>query len=235
MNLGSALGALCIVVPVVGCVLVGLAIAHRSRTARRRLETIAGYAGHREWRFSPSGAGLERRFAGDPFGRGTRRTASNVVEGRYEGRAFLAFDYRYTTSSGDSSSTHPFSVVTMHLGALAQPVPMLQVAPQGSLGRFFRSLFGGDLPLGDADFDARFHVRTTSQELARDVLHPDLRALLTAYQDRAWRLEGDSLLMFRAGEHAPAEIDAVLASMKAILDRVPPHVWARLGGGEKPR
>jgi hypothetical protein len=235
MDLGSTLGVLCLVVPVAGFVLVGLSIAHHARTVRRRRDLMSGYAGHREWRFSPSGAGLERRFGGDPFGKGSRRTASNVVEGRYEGRTFLAFDYRYTTSSGDSSSTHPFSVVTMHLGALAQPVPMLQVAPQGSFGRFFRSLFGGDLELGDAQFDARFHVRTSSPELARDVLHPDLRALLTAYQDRAWRLEGDSLLMFRSGQHSPAEIDAVLASMTAILDRVPPYVWDRLRGGEKPR
>ncbi|MEO9323737.1 hypothetical protein ABFT23_09620 [Nocardioides sp. C4-1] len=203
MDLGSTLGVLCLVVPVAGFALVAASMVHHARVVRRRRELMSGYAGHREWRFSPSGAGLERRLTGDPFGKGSRRTASNVVEGRYEGRTFLAFDYRYTTSSDDSTSTHPFSVVAMHLGALAQPVPMLQVAPQGTLGRFFRSLFGGDLALGDAAFDARFHVRTTSPELARDVLHPDLRAMLTAYRDRAWRLEGDSLLMVRGGQHSP--------------------------------
>jgi hypothetical protein len=193
---------------------------------------MASYAVQREWRFNPSGTGLERRFPGDPFGHGHSRSATNVVEGWYEGRAFLAFDYRYTTGSGDDSSTYRFSVMTMHLGELTHPVPQLQVAEYRGLGKFFSNLFGSDLVLGDPVFDDRFHVRTDSPELAHDVLTPDLRAMLSAYQDRAWRLQGDSLVMFRRGQHTPAEIDAVLASMKAILDRVPPEVWDRLRGGE---
>ncbi len=74
------------------------------------------YAGTREWRFTADGAGLESRFRGDPFGRGRARRATNVVEGRYEGLPFLAFVYRYVTGSGDDSTTHACSVLTMHLG-----------------------------------------------------------------------------------------------------------------------
>ena len=36
--------------------------------------------------------------------------------------------------------------------------------------------------------------------------------------------------MFRAGQHVPQEIDAVLAFMKAILDHIPPAVWSRIRG-----
>ncbi|MDO9455654.1 hypothetical protein [Nocardioides sp.] len=201
---------------------------------RRRAQGMAAYAAKREWRWSPDGTGLEHRLSGEPFGRGSRRIASNVVEGRYEGWAFVAFDYRYTTRSGDDSTVHRNSVVSMHLGSLAQSVPMLQVEPHGAVGRFFSELFGRGQPVGDPAFDKAFSVRTTSPELAHDVLHPDMRLMLASYQDRAWRFEGDSLLMFRRGEHSPAEIDQVLASMKAILDRVPPGVWDRLRG-ERPR
>jgi hypothetical protein len=227
-------GALFLVVPVVFVALLVLAVVASSRARQRRRETLASYAAQREWRYSPDGVGLEDRFAGDPFGHGHGRGATNVVEGTYEGRAFLAFDYRYTTGSGDDATTHTFSVVTMHLGGLALPVPMLQVAPSRGLGKFFSQLLGHDLALGDPVFDDLFQVRTDSPELAHDVLQPDLRALLAAYQDRAWRLQGDSLLMFRRGQHSPGEVDAVLASMKAILDRVPPVVWQRLGRGETP-
>lgn len=222
------LGAFCVLIPL-GFVLVVAVAVLGARRARERHLSLASYAEKRQWRFSPSGTGLERRFSGDPFGRGQARRAGNVVEGWYAGRAFVAFDYSYRTSSGDDESTHHFSVVSMHLGGLAQPVPLLQVAPQGALGRFFGSLLGTDHLLGDPVFDAAFRVRTDSPELARDVLHLDLRMMLAAYQDRAWRLQGDSLLMFRRGQHAPDEIDAVLSSMRAILERVPPHVWARLG------
>jgi hypothetical protein len=228
-------GAVCVVVPLAFVALIVVVVVASSRARQRRLEGMASYAAQREWRFTPTGTGLESRFPGDPFGHGHSRHASNVVEGWFEGRAFLAFDYRYTTGSGDSSSTYDFSVMTMHLGELAHPVPKLQVVEYRGLGRFFAGLFGSDLVLGDPVFDERFQVQTDSPELAHDVLHADLRAMLSTYQDRAWRLQGDSLVMFRRGKHTPAEIDAVLGSMKAILDRVPPAVWDRLRGGETPR
>lgn len=224
------IGAACLLVPLTLIALVVVAVVASSRARQRRLEGMASYAAQREWRFTPSGTGLEQRFPGDPFGHGHSRRASNVVEGWFEGRAFLAFDYRYTSGSGDNADTYVFSVMTMHLGDLLHPVPKLQVAEYRGLGRFFSNLFGNDLVLGDPVFDERFHVQTDSPELARDVLTADLRAMLTTYQDRAWRLQGDSLVMFRRGKHSPAEIDAVLTSMKAILDRVPPAVWDRLRG-----
>ena len=230
-----AVGALCLLVPAAFVALIVVAVVATSRARQKRLAGMAGYAMQREWRFSPEGAGLERRFTGEPFGRGSSRVASHVVEGHYEGRSFVAFDYRYTTRSGDDTHTHRWSVVSMHLGYLAHPVPVLQVSPQGAVGRFFTDIFGGDHKIGDPGFDEAFHVRTDSPDLARDVLHPDMRLMLAAYQDRAWRLQDDSLLMFRRGEHTPAEIDAVLASMLAILSRVPPVVWDRLRGGETPR
>ena len=230
------LGSLCLIVPAAAFVaIVVSAVVLTSRARQRRLQGMAAYAATREWRFTEDGTGLESRYPGEPFGRGSGRRASNVVDGSYEGRPFLAFDYRYTTGSGDDRSTSRYSVVAVHLGPLLHPVPRLQVSPQGALGRFFGNLFGTDHHLGDPGFDDAFHVRTDSPELARDVLHPDMRLTLSAYQDRAWRLEGDSMLMFKRGEHSPAEIDAVLASMHAILSRVPPLVWDRLRGGETPR
>ncbi|GAA4097183.1 hypothetical protein ACFFOS_00225 [Nocardioides kongjuensis] len=39
---------------------------------------------------------------------------------------------------------------------------------------------------------------------------------------------GDSLLVIRAGQHSPAEIDAKLQMMDALLDRTPERVWERL-------
>lgn len=220
-------GGLCLLVPLAFVGLIVLVVVASVRGRRRRTEGLAGYAAMREWRFTPSGAGLEARFRGDPFGRGRQRQATNVVEGYYEGRAFLAFDYSYVSGSGDGSRTYRCSVLTMHLGCTA---PMLQVAPQGALGRFFNSLFGDDLVVGAPAFDEAFQVRTDSPEFALDVLRPELTTMLSAYQDRAWRIQDDSLLMFRSGQHTPEEVDRVLASMKALLDVVPAHVWARLRG-----
>ena len=222
-----ALGTVCVALPAVLVVLIVLAYQRTQRLNAQRLADLASYAAHREWRFTADGTGLESRFEGDPFGRGSGRRATNVVEGQYDGRAFLAFDYAYTTGSGDDRTHHRCSVMTMHLGCTT---PMLQVSPQGSVGRFFSKLFGTDLVIGQPGFDDAYHVRTDTPQFALDVLHPAMTALLASYQDRGWRFQGDSMLMFRAGQHTPQEIDAVLASMKAIIDQVPPTVWARLRG-----
>lgn len=223
-------GLLCLGLPV-AAMTVGIVLVVRAtqRAKERRRASMAAYAAQREWRFSTHAPALERRFGGDPFGRGSARTARNSVEGSYEGRHFVAFDYSYVTRSGERTQTSSFSVVAMHLGELGGPVPTLQVSPQTSLGRFFSGLFGTDLIIGHQGFDDAFHVRADSPELARDVLHPGMVALLADFRDRAWRLQDDSLLMFRSGSHTPAEIDRVLWSMKAILDQVPEQVWLRLG------
>jgi len=225
-----AVGLLCLGLPL-AALTVGIVLAVRAsqRAKEQRRASMATYAAQREWRFSPHALALESRFRGDPFGRGSSRTARNSVEGTYEGRHFVAFDYSYISRSGERTQTHSFSVIAMHLGSLSGPVPQLQVSPQTSLGRFFSGLFGTDLIIGHQGFDDAFHVRADSPELARDVLHPGMVALLADLRDRAWRLQDDSLLMFRSGSHSPAEIERVLWSMKAILDQVPEHVWARLG------
>lgn len=222
-----ATGAFCLLASGAGIALIVVAIVRSYRASKQRLADLASYAASREWRFTLDGTGLESRFEGDPFGRGHARHATNVVEGRYDGRAFLAFDYTYTTGSGDDSTRHRCSVMTMHLGCVT---PMLQVSPQGAIGRFFSGLFGTDFLVGDEGFDDAYRVRTDTPQFALDVLHPSMRAMLAGYQDRAWRFQGDSLLMFRAGTHSPQEVDAVLAAMKAIIDQVPAPVWARLRG-----
>ncbi len=200
------------------------------RRNRARVGELAQLAAARGWRFHPDGRGLEQRFTGDPFGRGRRRTASQVLEGTHQGWPFVAFDYSYVTSSGGDGrdDTSWFSVVSLHLGAHA---PLLQVLPQTAFGRFFADSFGSDFRIGHAPFDDAFDVRTDSPEFALDVLQPPVVEMLLATRERAWRLSGDSLLVFRPGRHTPAEVDGVLAQATHLLGLVPPHVWTRLRGG----
>lgn len=223
-----------IVVAIFGGVLalmVLLLVAAAVSSARRR-DALSAFATSREWTYRRGDTHLARRFDGDPFGRGSARSVHHVVEGRYEGRWFVAFDYAFTTGtrSGDrdDSTRHRFSVISMHLGEY--DVPRLQVSPQGAIGRFFSNLFGTASPVGHDDFDRAFAVRTESPGFAREVLQRRLTLQLLTAQDRAWRMEGDSLLLFRQGVHSPDEIDAVLAFAASILDAVPVSTWSRFGG-----
>jgi hypothetical protein len=226
-----AFGSICVVAVGGFFVFFIVLIVLAGRRDKQRNADLATLAAQREWSFRPDGTGLERRFDGDPFGHGSRQTARNAVEGRYEGRSFVAFDYSYVTSNGEDSTTHHFSVVALHLGLPPHVyVPRLQVRPQGSIGRFFSNLFGTDHRIGQPAFDDAFHVLTDSPELAHDVLHPGLTAMLMAQPGGALRFQGDSLLLFTTGSHSPAAIDAILAWGNAILGQVPPPVWAKFRG-----
>lgn len=221
------LGALCCV-SVIAMIAVLAVVGHRN--AERRRHGFAAYAAQREWEYARSDPSLVTRFRGAPFGRGSSRQATNVLRGRHDRRPFVAFDYRYTTSShsGDttSSTNHSYSVIALHLGLTAPP---LSVAPSGALSRFINQLTKSDIPVGDPVFDRAFTVKCASPDFARDVLHPQLTRMLMQWPALAWRFEDDSLLVVRGGVHQPGEVDSMLQLMAAILGQVPSYVWDRLG------
>ncbi|MDQ6526783.1 hypothetical protein RB608_24385 [Nocardioides sp. LHD-245] len=202
-----------------------------TKRAAERRQGLAAFAHSREWEYRPSDPALIDRFAGAPFGRGHGRTANNVLLGRYDGRPFTAFDYHFTTGSGDDSSRHTYSVVALNLGVRA---PELAVAPTSTLRRWVDSLTGRDIRIGDPAFDAVYTVHSPAPEFAADVLLSEVRDVMRHHPALSWRITGDSLLVIRTGAHAPAEVDAKLHLMDALLDRIPEQVWDRLRG-EQPR
>ncbi|AIY17621.1 hypothetical protein GUY44_06115 [Pimelobacter simplex] len=216
-------------VTVLALLVVGIVVGTK-RAAERR-QGLAAFAHSREWEYRPSDPALVDRFQGAPFGRGHGRHVSNVLIGQYDGRPFTAFDYQFTTGSGDDSSRHTYSVVALNLGVRA---PDLAVGPTTTLRRWADSLTGRDIEIGDPAFDAAFTIHSPAPEFAADVLLSDVRDVMRHHPGLSWRITGDSLLMIRSGAHAPAEIDGKLQVMDALLDRIPDLVWERLRG-EAPR
>ena len=210
-------------------VLFPIAILTSTRSAARRRRSVASFARDRAWEFRADLPALADRFAGPPFGRGTRRFATNVVIGEHEGRPFVAFDYQYTDFLGDNNNQHFYSVVAVSLGLRA---PDLFVGPTTLLGRWVDGLTGGDIEIGDPAFDGHFTVHSPSPEFAVDVLLSDVREVMRHHPDVAWRITGDSMLVVSPGRPAPAEVDARLEMMDALLDRIPERVWARLLAGD---
>lgn len=207
--------------------LIVLAAVHGQRRAEERRRAIAGLAHHREWDYRAEDPSLVTRFPGSPFDRGTSRRATNVLTGQHDGRAFVAFDYHYTTSSGEHSSQHACSVVALNLGVHA---PDLSVGPTTTLRRWVDGLTGNDIEIGDPAFDAYYTVHSPAPEFAADVLLSEVRDVLRHSPQLSWRITADSLLVIRDGTHAPGEIESKLHVMDALLDRIPHTVWDRLRG-----
>jgi len=207
--------------------LVVVAIVNSAKRAAERRQGLAGLAHAREWEYRPSDPALVDRFTGAPFGRGRARQATNVLIGRFDGRPFTAFDYHYTTGTGEDSSRHSHSVLALNLGV---PAPDLAVGPTSTVRRWVDSLTGRDIEIGDPAFDAAYTIHSPAPEFTADVLLSDVREVMRHHPALSWRITGDSLLVIRSGEHTPAEIDAKLHVMDALLDRIPERVWERLRG-----
>jgi hypothetical protein len=199
--------------------------------AKKRREAMAAYATSRGWRYAASDGSLVDRFQGTPFGQGQSRAASNVIYGEHDGRPMVAFDYRYTTTSGTGkdrkTTTHIWSVLALSMGVA---MPDLSVEPEGVFGRIIGRLTNTDIEMESEDFNRAFTVRSPNRKFAFDVLHPQMIEMLMQWPELGWRFERDSMLVVRNGSHSIAEVDAKLLVMDAIIDKVPEFVWKEVRG-----
>lgn len=208
-------------------------------SAKKRREALAVLASQRGWAFVAHDDAWIDRFDGAPFGLGHDRQALNVLTGAYDGRGFVAFDYRYSTTETSTDAqghtqsrtqVHPYSVLGLDSGAV---LPDLSVTPEGFLGRMVGRLTNTDIELESEEFNRAFTVTSPDRKFATDVLHPRMMEHLLQIPDRGWALRGGWLLAVRAGRHTVAELDSRLADLDGILDLVPDFVWKTARGPDE--
>ncbi|GAA4128092.1 hypothetical protein GCM10022215_39230 [Nocardioides fonticola] len=218
---------------IAGVLLVGVLLAYLSYLAeKRRREALAAYAAGRGWSYTAADPALTRRFAGDPFGRGFGRRATNVIRGTHLDRRFTAFDYRYKERHGNGKEsrtvTYRYCLTVVELGVWT---PGLVVDPENFLERFAGRLFNTDIELESEDFNRAFRINSPDRRFASAVLHPRMMEHLMRFTEIAWRFEGDAMLLVEDGEYDPTGIDARLGVMDSILDLVPEFLWQELKEG----
>ena len=223
----------------VGLCVVVLVAVFGYLAAKRRREEFAAFATSKGWTWTREDDRWTTRFDGHPFGTGDDRTAENIITGQYDGRRFEAFDYSYTTTSTSTDAnghttthrtTHSFSVVAVETGVV---LPRLEVAPEHWVGRMVGRLTNRDIELESEDFNRAFTVTCPDRKFASDVLHPQMMEFLLGHRDLGWRFQNRALLAVRDGSHRPAEVEAKLATIDDILDRVPEFVWREVGAGNE--
>jgi hypothetical protein len=208
-----------------------LAVVFSYLAAKKRREAMLAFATSRGWRFEADQPLLVDRFSGPPFGLGFGRRAYNVLYGSHEGRDLVSFDYEYKTQTTNgkqtTTHTHRFSVLGLSMGV---PMVPLSVDPENFLDRFVGRLTGNDIDMESEDFNRAFTVSCPDRKFASDVLHPQMMEFLLQHRQLGWRFEQDSMLVIASGARTPEQIDATIAVMDGISDRVPEFVWLRLKG-----
>ncbi len=208
--------------------------------AKRRREALAALAAGAGGPTSPRDDRWVRRSTARRSDSATTVAPTTCSPAQYDGRAFVAFDYQYsTTATSTDAEGHTQSSTETHpllgggarrrrhpAGALGHPGGF----PRPDVGR----LTGSDIELESEAFNRAFTVRADDRKFATDVLHPRMMEYLLRIHDRGWRFSGRWLLAIRSGSHSIAELDDRLTDLDGILDLVPGFVWNQAGLRARP-
>lgn len=204
---------------------------------RKRRERLMEFATARGWAYAGEDPRLVEQWPGDPFGRGERRRARNVLTGQESGRAFTAFDYSYITRSTDSKGNS--STTTHRFGVSAVPLPAylgrVQVSPEDLFTRAAGAVgLARDIDLESEAFNRAFRVRADDPKLASDILPPRTMEYLVSMRPEAFRICGTHLLSWHKGRIDPAELVRTCAVLGRVIDGIPAFVWKDHGYDPRP-
>jgi uncharacterized protein DUF3137 len=213
---------------VIGLVVL-LVIYLQRRMARKRREAMAAWARARGFSFVAEDNAYIDRFRSGPFGKGDRRTATNVITGVVDGRPVIAFDYSYDTESTDSKgnrtrTTHRYNVAAVNLPAT---LPDLEVSRENFFSSIGRALGFHDIEFENGEFNKEFKVHAEDRKFAYDIIHPRMMEWLLHTPGPSWSIERADLMCWAGGRAKPQDVEGHLNYLNAVVQQIPRFVWDR--------
>jgi len=199
--------------------------------ARRRREAMARLAAELGFEYYPDDPwSLEDKYAMfELFGRGHSRGASNVICGEVDGRAVVAFDYRYTTGSGKNKSTHSYQALVMGLPILAAG---LRMRTETVFDRLASWVGWDDIDFESDEFSRRYHVASEDRRFAYDIFHARLiEYLLACGQAPGLEMKGPLMVLFESQGDA-ANVRRLFEIGREIVASIPDYVRSARGIGQ---
>ena len=220
----------CIVVPAFIALAVAL-IVFGILKARQRREAMTRLAADLGFEYYPDDPwNLEDKYAMfELFGRGHSRGASNVICGEIDGRAVVAFDYRYTTGSGKNQSTHSCQALVMGLPIVAAG---LRMRSESLFDRVASWVGYEDIDFESDEFSRRYHVACDDRRFAYDILHARLiEHLLACGQVPDLEMKGPLMVLFDS-QGDVENVRRLLAIGREIVASIPDYVRSARGIGQ---
>ncbi|MGH3727509.1 MAG: DUF3137 domain-containing protein [Micromonosporaceae bacterium] len=206
--------------------LVVMVVRHQREVYRKRVAALFGWARAHGWTYLQADPTLVKRFTGEPFGRGSGRQANHVLYGNHRGHQVLAFEYQFTVSNGqDSSTTYRYTVVTL---ATPAPRPYLQVGHEHTGHKLLELVGVRDLQLESEEFNRVFRISAGDDRFAYAVLDPRMMEWLLADQrarSTPFRFESNALLCWSRTGLDPRYVIWMADYLVDIVERVPAFVW----------
>lgn len=199
--------------------------------ARQRREAMARLAEELGFEYYPDDPwNLQDKYAMfELFGRGHSREASNVICGEVDGRAVVAFDYRYTTGSGKNQSTHSYQAVVIGLPIVAAG---LRMRSESLFDRVASWVGYDDIDFESDEFSRRYHVACDDRRFAYDIFHARLiEHLLACGTVPNLEMQGPLMILFESQGDA-ANVRRLLAIGREIVAGIPEYVLHARGIGQ---
>lgn len=156
-----------------------------------------------------------------PFGMGGSRSIENLMEGRREDLNWSVFDYRYTVSSGKSSSTYLFTIVTAEAPIV---FPRMSIQRQGFFQKIGEMMSGTDVHFESEEFNKKFSVYSDDRKLAYDLIHPETMEFLMGVPEVSWQFFGQRMLVAIQGVPDAQQITHACEQLQNFWTLVPGYV-----------
>jgi hypothetical protein len=169
---------------------------------------------------------------------GSSRCGYNLMGGKWSGRDFRAFDYRYTVGSGKNQSTVVFSAIVLENQAPLKPL----LIRTENLFDHVAEFFGAEgIKFESAEFNRAFHVTSPDRKWAYDVLHPRAMEFLLSMPKFEVQFDDVLVMVHRARTFSVQDFEAAAKVAQGLLDGLPEFVkeeeqaHAQAGETECPR
>jgi hypothetical protein len=203
-------------------------VAYTSYATRQRRKELAAWAEAHALEFTPADRdGLDERFPlFTCLWQGDNRYGYNMMEGNWNGRTMLAFDYHYETHSYDAKGRrttqhHQFSAVVLQSTA---PLKGLLVRPEAVADKLAAALGFEDIDFESAEFSRAFYVKAEDRRWAYDVIHARTMEFLLSMPRFSFQMAGEHLIAYRNAAFSALEFEQAAEVARGLLDRLPEYL-----------
>ncbi len=201
-----------IVAVIGGLIWLAVAMEKKRREALEQFCMMRGFTFERErkdaWRTYQAAVPL--------FDSGSRRRWGYTIAGRVGKRAFTAFEYAYTVSSGRNSQTYRFRVMCWETGD--KKLPLFAISPEGFWKRLGQKLGRQDIDFDDdPTFSEAYELRGPDEAAIRGAFTPRIRGVLGATPGQHAASSGDYLFWWKSGRlPKPDDLDPFFMEGESI-------------------
>lgn len=215
------------IIVVIGLLVVVAVAAWSAYARRKRREGLAFVARQLGLSYAEQDTYGCLRYPFQLLRRGDGRGTENVLTGSWQEMEIVAFDYWFYTESTDSKghrtkSYSHFSCAVTEIRAALSPV---SIGRESVLTRLADAVGLDDIAFETEEFNRAFNVTSKDRRCANDLIDQRMMAwLLSAPSDLSFESSGRWLLCF-SKRRAPAELIALLGTLRGFRDQVPRVVY----------